>query len=199
MSILIIEDLGVERLVPLVLARLSSAVTCGALRLVDLLAWIGADCYGLSRTHLQAIQQLDYPILKDPRQAPGADRPNLVLSSRLVPNAANLSAIEQWLRNCDPGVTQWIYDGQEPGSEVIGVLHPTETFQQILAIGRNYLMHSASRLGSDRGQARYVLDAFKHPHDVIRQHMACLPGNLELLISKRHISRSRMGCLWDPM
>jgi hypothetical protein len=115
MSILIIEDLGVERLVPLVLARLSSAVTCGALRLVDLLAWIGSDCYGLSRTHLQAIQKLDYPILKDPRQAPGADRPKLVLSSRLVPNAANLSAIEKWLSHSDPGVTQCIYDGQEPG------------------------------------------------------------------------------------
>ena len=30
MSILIIEDLGVDRLAPIVLARLSSAVTCGA-------------------------------------------------------------------------------------------------------------------------------------------------------------------------
>ena len=198
MSILIIEDLGVERLVPLVLARLSSAVTCGALKLVDLLAWIGADCYGLSRTHLQAIQQLDYPILKDPRQAPGADRPKLVLSSRLVPNAANLSAIEQWLSHGDPGVTQWIYDSQEPGSEVIGVLHPTETFEQILSIGRNYLMQSASRLGSDRGQARYVLDAFKHPHDVIRQHMACLPGNLELLISKRQYRQIQDGVFVGP-
>ena len=207
MSILIIEDLGVERLVPLVLARLSSAVTCGALKLVDLLAWIGADCYGLSRTHLQAIQQLDYPILKDPRQAPGADRPKLVLSSRLVPNAANLSAIEQWLNHCDPGVTQWIYEGHEPGSEVIGVLYPTETFQKILSIGRNYLMHSASRnpvnsgdsgKQSDRSQTRYVLDTFRFPHDVIRHHMACLRGNLELLISKRQYQQIQDGVFVGP-
>ena len=204
MSILIIEDLGVERLVPLVLARLSSAVTCGALRLVDLLEWIGADCYGLSRSHLQAIQQLDFPILKDPRQASGSDRPELVLSSRLVPNAANLKAIAQWLKHCDPGATQWIYDGHEPGSQIVGVLHPTETFEQILSIGRNYLTHSApnnsgnSGNSSDRSQARCVLDAFRYPHDVIRHHMACLPGNLELLISKRQYRQLQDGVFVGP-
>jgi glucose-1-phosphate thymidylyltransferase len=202
MSILIIEDLGVERLVPLVLARLSSAVTCGALRLVDLLEWIGADCYGLSRSHLQAIQQLDFPILKDPRQASGSDRPELVLSSRLVPNAANLKAIEQWLSHSDPGTTQWIYDGHEPGSQIVGVLHPNETFQQILSIGRNYLMHSGnsgnSGNQSDRSQVRCVLDAFRYPHDVIRHHTACLPGNLELLISKRQYRQLQDGVFVGP-
>lgn len=200
MSILIIEDLGVDRLAPIVLARLSSAVTCGALRLVDLIEWLGADCYGLSRAHLQAIQKLDYPFLKDPRHADARARPQLVLSSRLVPNAKTLKSIELCLGSASShsAQTQWIYDGQGPDAEVIGVLHPTESFEQILAIGRNYLAVSAPTDTSAAAEARLVIEAIRYPHDLIRQHMACLPSNLDLLISNRQYEQLQDGVFVGP-
>jgi glucose-1-phosphate thymidylyltransferase len=184
MSVLIIEDLGVERLAPIVLARLSCGVTCGGLRLVDLLEWSGADCFGLTRSHLQTIQKLDYPMLKDPRLANGKDRPKLVLSSRLVPNAATFESIRNWLSQRQTPETRWIYDSNSPDAEAVGVIHPTDTYEEILSIGRNYFGQKAPDKRSSQDSSSMVAQAMKYPHDIIAQHMACLASNLELLISK---------------
>jgi UDP-N-acetylglucosamine diphosphorylase/glucosamine-1-phosphate N-acetyltransferase len=193
MSILIVEDLGVERLLPIVLARLSSAVTCGALRLVDLLEWSGADCYGLTRSHLQSIQKLDYPILKDPWSAPPRERPKLVLSSRLVPNAATYESICRLLNRSESTGTQWIYESSLPDAEVVGVLHPKETFQEILSIGRNYLTHAALGSSATRLSGSTVVEAIRYPHDLIRNHMSCIGSNLELIVSKREYRQLQDG------
>lgn len=184
MSVLIIEDLGVERLAPVVLARLSCGVTCGGLRLVDLLEWSGADCFGLTRSHLQTIQKLDYPMLKDPRLANGKDRPKLVLSSRLVPSAATFESIRNWLSDNKSSETRWIYDSNSPDAEAVGVIHPTDTYEEILSIGRNYFGQKAPDKRSSQDFSSMVAQAMKYPHDIIAQHMACLASNLELLISK---------------
>lgn len=184
MSVLIIEDLGVERLAPVVLARLSCGVTCGGLRLVDLLEWSGADCFGLTRSHLQTIQKLDYPMLKDPRLANGKDRPKLVLSSRLVPSAATFESIRNWLSDNKSSETRWIYDSNSPDAEAVGVVHPTDTYEEILSIGRNYFGQKAPDKRSSQDFSSMVAQAMKYPHDIIAQHMACLASNLELLISK---------------
>lgn len=184
MSVLIIEDLGVERLAPIVLARLSCAVTCGGLRLVDLLEWSGADCYGVTRSHLQTIQKLDYPMLKDPRLANGKDRPKLVLSSRLVPNAATFESIRNWLSQNKSSETRWIYDSNSADAQAIGVIDPTDTYEEILAIGRNYFGQKAPEKRSVQDSTSTVAQVLKYPHDVIAQHMACFTSNLELLISK---------------
>lgn len=184
MSVLIIEDLGVERLAPIVLARLSCCVTCGGLRLIDLLEWSGADCFGLTRSHLQTIQKLDYPMLKDPRLANGKDRPKLVLSSRLVPNTATFESIREWLSQPQFSETRWIYDSNSPDAEAIGVIHPTDTYEEILSIGRNYFGQKAPDKRSSQDISSIVAQAMKYPHDIIAQHMACLSSNLELLISK---------------
>jgi len=184
MSVLIIEDLGVERLAPVVLARLSCGVTCGGLRLVDLLEWSGANCFGLTRSHLQTIQKLDYPMLKDPRLANGKDRPKLVLSSRLVPSAATFESIRNWLSDNKSSETRWIYDSNSPDAEAVGVIHPTDTYEEILSIGRNYFGQKAPDKRSSQDYSSMVAHAMKYPHDIIAQHMACLASNLELLISK---------------
>lgn len=197
MSILVVEDVGVDRLVPVVLARLSSAVTCGALRLVDLLEWTGQVCYGLTRSHLQSIQRFDYPLLGDPRTATLKDRPKLVLSSRLVPSAATYRAIERWLGEPQSSGTRWLYDGNLEDAEVVGVLHPKETFEEILAIGRNYLVQSVSKGASRLGDADSV-EAIKYPHDLIRQHMACLSSNLELLLTKGQFRQLQDGVFVGP-
>ncbi|MFM8572282.1 MAG: glucose-1-phosphate thymidylyltransferase [Pirellula sp.] len=198
MSILIIEDLGVERLSPISLARLSSAVTCGALRLVDLLGWIGLDCYGLSRSHLQSIQKLDYPILKDPRTAPGRDRPKLVLSSRLIPSAATFQAIQRFLYLPESAGPQWIYDGHATDAELVGIVNPQGSFEEILSVGRNYFGHLSSQLRANAEHERLVLDAMRYPHDVIRHHMASLSSNLELLISKKEYRQLQDGVFVGP-
>ncbi|MFY8072557.1 MAG: putative sugar nucleotidyl transferase [Pirellula sp.] len=184
MSVLIIEDLGVERLAPIVLARLSCGLTCGGLRLVDLLEWSGADCYGVTRSHLQTIQKLDYPMLKDPRLANGKDRPKLVLSSRLVPNAATFESIRNWLSQNKSSETRWIYDSNSADAQAIGVIDPTDTYEEILAIGRNYFGQKAPEKRSVQDSTSTVAQVLKYPHDVIAQHMACFTSNLELLISK---------------
>lgn len=199
MSILIVEDLGVERLVPVVLARMSSAVTCGALRLVDLLEWTGGECYGLTRAHLQSIQKLDFPLLKDPRTASAKERPTLVLSSRLVPSVATYRSIERWLREPASGAPRWIYDSDQADAEVVGVLHPTETYEEILSVGRNYLAQKAPvRSSSHAGGEVLVAESIRFPHDLIRQHMACLRSNLELLISKRQYQQLQDGVFVGP-
>lgn len=184
MSVLIIEDLGVERLAPIVLARLSCGVTCGGLRLVDLLEWSGADCFGLTRSHLQTIQKLDYPMLKDPRLANGKDRPKLVLSSRLVPSAATFESIRNWLSDNKSSETRWIYDSNSADAQAIGVIDPTDTYEEILSIGRNYFGQKAPAKRFEQDSTSTVAQVLKYPHDVIAQHMACFTSNLELLISK---------------
>ena len=198
MSVLIIEDLGVERLMPIVAARLSSAVTCGALRLVDLLEWTGVECYGLTRSYLQAIQKLDFPMLKDPRLAVGRNRPSLVLSSRIVPSASTFESIQKWLSLSDSPKPLWIYEDNTPEAQAIGVIHPAETYEEILSIGRDYFGCKAPRIGSIEDSSAIIAKVFKYPHDVIAQHMACLAGNLELLISKSQYRQLEDGVFVGP-
>jgi glucose-1-phosphate thymidylyltransferase len=195
---LIIEDLGVERLMPIVAARLSSAVTCGALRLVDLLEWTGVECYGLTRSYLQSIQKLDFPMLKDPRLAVGRNRPSLVLSSRIVPSASTFESIQKWLSVSDSTKPLWIYEDNTPEAQAIGVIHPAETYEEILSIGRDYFGCKAPRKGSIKDSSTIIAKVFKYPHDVIAQHMACLAGNLELLISKSQYRQLEDGVFVGP-
>jgi glucose-1-phosphate thymidylyltransferase len=90
-----------------------------------------------------------------------------------------------------------LYDGNLEDAEVVGVLHPKETFEEILAIGRNYFVHSVPKGASRLGEADSV-EAIKYPHDLIRQHMACLSSNLELLLTKGQYRQLQDGVFVGP-
>ena len=60
-NVILFEDLHVESLRPIVLARPAFGITCGAYRLID---WIAPWAQGLAyivRPHLRAIVASDYP------------------------------------------------------------------------------------------------------------------------------------------
>jgi len=98
MSIFLVEDPKVDLLHPVTTARLSAAVTCGGLRLVDLIETLNIPTFSLVRTHLQAIQRLDHPVLQDPKNAPKDSQPKLVLSARLAPTVETLETLEKLLK-----------------------------------------------------------------------------------------------------
>jgi glucose-1-phosphate thymidylyltransferase len=89
MSVIVIEDPGVELLTPVTTARLAATISCGSLRLVDWLEQLSVPCYGISRPYLEAIQASDFPTLRSMHLADPDSRPQLIVSARLVPSRSN--------------------------------------------------------------------------------------------------------------
>ncbi len=98
MTIVVFEDPQCELLAPITLARLTATITCGSYRLVDFLGLLSDDVFGISRPHLQAIQRIDFPVLKSlESEASGiAEDRNiaLLLNARVAPTASNLATLE---------------------------------------------------------------------------------------------------------
>jgi glucose-1-phosphate thymidylyltransferase len=115
-----------------------------------------------------------------------------------VPSASTFESIQKWLSLSDSPKPLWIYEDNTPEAQAIGVIHPAETYEEILSIGRDYFGCKAPRIGSIEDSSAIIAKVFKYPHDVIAQHMACLAGNLELLISKSQYRQLEDGVFVGP-
>ena len=190
MSIFLIEDPKVDRLHPVATARLCAAVTCGGLRLVDLIESLNTPTYSLARTHLQAIQRLDHPVLQEPKNAPKDSHPKLVLSARLAPTVETLQTLEKLLKEPEDAPTTWLVDRGIP----VGVLHPNESYEAILNQGRGYLeVRFPKNTPPEIPMRTLAVNSFQYPHDVIRTHMASFAANLHWLIARREYQQIRDG------
>jgi len=179
MSVIVIEDPGVEQLAPVTTARLAAAISCGSLRLIDWLEQLSVPCYGISRPYLEAIQAYDFPALRSMHLAAPDSRPQLIVSARLVPSKSNWQRLADAMARHHPDSPPiWFQDR----GEVVAVVGPQETFEQVQQCGRRYFQNPISHLHS-ASDAQY-LEAFAWPHEVVLQHMQTLQENLQWRIER---------------
>ncbi|MGE0756321.1 MAG: putative sugar nucleotidyl transferase [Pirellulaceae bacterium] len=169
MTICVFEDDQATRLHPITLARPAYAITCGAYRLIDWLRLLGQPLCGVVRHYLQELQRIEFADLATaPRIAP-----HWFLNARLIPSVANFRQLQQWMRDEAPGV---VYAGDEVAGACLpahGSTHADLSSPEALAA---YLAGLPVR---DLPQRDYSFKLFTYPHDVIRENMQILGGNLE--------------------
>jgi UDP-N-acetylglucosamine diphosphorylase/glucosamine-1-phosphate N-acetyltransferase len=181
MSIVIVEDPGCNRLVPIVHARMACSIQCAGFRLLDLAHQLGDDLYGKSRTYLDALQRLDYPELATLDHVPshcGNDAPRLLLSARIAPTRSNFRSLQRLVGFADDphsGTSIVVDRGQ-----VVAVVRPTCTLGQLAAWTLDEVgswLEGASTYTDITAQA--PLTSFQAPHEVVATNMVAIGENLE--------------------
>ena len=102
MSIVLFEDDLVCRLDPVALGKPAFTVSCGAVRLVDLVAGWNGPLHAQVRTHLQAIVAADYPGLQ--QSLPESSGTVLWVNARVVPSRAAGELLRAWWKSGEAGV-----------------------------------------------------------------------------------------------
>jgi UDP-N-acetylglucosamine diphosphorylase / glucose-1-phosphate thymidylyltransferase / UDP-N-acetylgalactosamine diphosphorylase / glucosamine-1-phosphate N-acetyltransferase / galactosamine-1-phosphate N-acetyltransferase len=178
-TVVLFEDLQTESLAPITLARLAATITCGSLRLIDLIEPLKLDTFHIGRDHLQMLQVIDFPSLKLLRDAGNRqyETPKCLLNARLAPTQANLSELKQLLK-LPTDKTIVVMDREW----IAAVLNPSQTLASLLAMGRvGVLDWLASQATSENAivSKEIVLQTFEAPHEVISTNMKSLSSNLE--------------------
>jgi glucose-1-phosphate thymidylyltransferase len=168
MNAIVFEDRWVRRLEPIVLGRPAYAVSCGAMRLVDLIADLRLTARGVVRPHLDTIQRLDFPGMTGPARPRG---PLLLLNARLVPDAATLPPLHAWINSGDPGCVTC------GGQLAAAIAAPDQIELPELTPGP--VCRWAEELRQRLPQVSLPLSLFDYPHDVIRHHSRILTANLD--------------------
>ncbi len=182
MSIVVFEDQQTERLAPITLARLAATITCGSLRLVDFVALLGQESYGISRPYLNAIQRMDYPQLKTLDASGGGpgqsdQKVDLMLNARIAPTASNVHVLAKLISHCSEGHSDScvIMDGES----VAAVINPTWSLHDLFAAG--YLgMDSVLAKAIELPKLDWSLPTINLPHELIATNMSCIGENLDL-------------------
>src|SRR5690349_20889183 len=102
MSMVVFEDDLVCRLDPVALGKPAFAVSCGAVRLIDLVAAWNGPLHAQVREHLRDIVAADYPAIL--QTSPPQDEPALWINARLVPSRAAGDRLQAWWKSGLPGV-----------------------------------------------------------------------------------------------
>ena len=173
MSLLVFEDLHVERLAPITLARPAWAVRCAALRLIDLLAELDQPIHTVVRPHLRALVAADFPELAG--EADPGLKVDLLINARAVPCEATRTALRTLLadgRPClveqDEAITAAVLPA---GASLPADLNDPEAIP-------NWLREL------DVPAKSLDLPCFDYPHDVVRQNQQCIGENLEHRIAR---------------
>jgi glucose-1-phosphate thymidylyltransferase len=184
MSIVVFEDPQCELLAPITLARLAATMTCGSFRLVDLLAPISNEIYGLSRPHLQTLQRIDYPLLRvpDELQSIGANQPErpvaLLLNARITPTKQAFHQIQSLFRmasqNGPTSRPMVVWDREH----VAAVINPPWTVEEIFSYGYLNVEDWIEKAKSFE-ILECELSTIAAPHELIASNMASIRDNLE--------------------
>lgn len=199
MSILVIEDRIADRLHPVTTARLCGAVTSGALRLFDILTSLSVPLYGISRTHLHAIQRVDFVQIQDPKLAEPTTRPKLVISARVTPNVRTIQTLQKLISLPDSLPTTWLMDRGEP----VGVLHPKAAYSEIIKQGSDFLKLNAptrsDQAPTTADNTQFIqLESIQFPHELIQSHMRDFAENLQWKIANGHYEQLQDGVFVKP-
>ncbi|MEQ1825340.1 MAG: putative sugar nucleotidyl transferase [Pirellula sp.] len=183
MSIVVFEDPQCELLAPITHARLAATVTCGSFRLVDLLAPISDELYGISRPHLHTLQRIDFPCLRSLDELSTTVQPterkvNLLLNARVAPTRKNFEQIELLYRAaCQPGAGSTpsvIWDREH----IAAVVNPPWTVEKLFDLG--YLgVEEWLEKSKSFGLIDCELNTIGVPHELIACNMASIRDNLE--------------------
>ena len=163
MNIVLFEDNLVDRLHPITLSRPAYAITCGAWRLMDLIARLQDHPRLVSRVRplVQAVEQDYLPTTADL----DVTKKTLWINARLVPDVTLLTQLEQFVHS----------DGslQVMASDQVAIAMTPAGFDWD---GMSPL-HSEQTLPLD-GRL------FHHPHDVIREHVAIMGDQMRWIFSQ---------------
>jgi UDP-N-acetylglucosamine diphosphorylase/glucosamine-1-phosphate N-acetyltransferase len=183
MTIVVFEDPQCELLAPITHARMAATMTCGSFRLIDLLAPVCDEVYGVSRPHLQSLQRIDYPFLRlpseDPSQVQESERSiRLLLNGRVAPTKTNFLQIQALYRlasQVNPSPAPMVVWDRE---HVAAVINPPWTVERIFDYG--YLgveewLEKAKNLESFECE----LNTIAVPHELIACNMVSIRENLE--------------------
>ncbi len=175
MSIVVFEDGQCDALSPITCGRLAATITCGSLRLIDLLGRLSHRCFGVSRPYLRAIQQLDFPLLEDPEVADVSmvDKPMLLLNARTVPSISNFFTLRELLAS-KPLEPLVVWDREQ----IAAVVAPDVSLVELKEGGLD-VIERVLKQASLWQRSVHVLDTFQLPHEVIAQNMKIIGANLE--------------------
>lgn len=170
------EDARIGRLAPAVTARPAYAISCGSRRLIDWLRELNLPLIGDCRTHLRAIQRLDFEI-DHSRDHLQTGRPLLLVNARLVPTVKLFREIRAVLAAARPALFR------DSEGAVALAWSPTGLPPDPL-VGGGPVEPLIARLVRELPEADHQLETFKWPHDIVQQHMRAMPETMEWRIGR---------------
>ncbi len=199
MSILVFEDSTCDALAPISAGRLAALISCGSLRLLDILRSFGVPLFGICRPYLFDLLVADVPDLQATAPSNSDDqRPILMISGRVVPSQANRKTIEQLLKSAaatdqQPAVPQVIMDRDM----VAGIIAAPWQLATLLRGGYEDL-GPLLQLARGFKKSEHTLATFELPHEVISQNMQIINENLEYRIARDGLKQSDDGVFVSP-
>ena len=188
MSVLLFEDASTDQLDPIAVAQPAFAVGCGGQTLADVVAALDLPIRHLVRPHLVATQQVDFP--DAPAGVPDAKQPLLLVNARLVPSEATRRELARLWREAKPGILR---QGEHIAAALIapadraGLTGITNADSLLKKLGELTL----APLGAE-------LKLMQYPHDVLREHLSSLAGNLAGRIAGGEYKQAADGVFLAP-
>lgn len=174
MHIVAFEDELATRLYPLTIGRPTYAISCGSLRLVDWLSRLAertaATLQGVVRPHLSDIQKLDFPQFV--AEGPGQSTTRLLVNARLAPCLNNFEAL---VKLASAGQAAAVEVNGSLAAAVVTREWPEPPPDGTPESWRRYITQS---LLGKLPAADVKLKIFEYPHDVVRQNLEIIGGNL---------------------
>lgn len=187
MKIVVYEDSAVWELNPITMGRPAFAITCGTMRLLDILDQLGTGSISfLSRPYLEATSYYTYP---EPRfhfgasevcselETAGPDEKVLLVNARTVPDVK----IIPFLKKCMKKAELVCYSWQDVPA---CVCLPAAWLLEAVRLTKNCPKTNVLPLDLTPITKEYPTDCdhplelFDYPHDVVRNHMELFARNL---------------------
>ncbi len=189
MKIVVFEDSAVNELYPVTMGRGAFAITCGTLRMVDVVSQIPCSSIGfLCRPYLEGISRMEYPdsnflfgINEMCTELESAEPTEniLLLNARLVPDIHLLA----FFRNCTKKNKSVYFPWQDdlacaciPAKQLLDALrtmpHPKKATDvpaldlQAVTQGCDLVVH-------------HPMELFDYPHDIVRNNMLLFSNNIQ--------------------
>ncbi len=186
MRIVLFEDQRVAQLDPAAVGKPAFAITCGANRLIEVVAPLGTSLAARVRPHLAELVAADYPHLQTNGAAPGDAQ--LWINARLVPSIPAIDTLQRLATLEKPGIVQ-------AGGAVAAALVPADRAGR-LPVDRPPTESDFAAL--DLPPLAEELALLEYPHDIIRYHLTTLAANLERRLAVENFTQQADGVYLAP-
>lgn len=191
MKIVVFEDSAVWGLNPITMGRGAFAITCGTMRMIDVVAQIPCTSIGfLCRPYLEGISKTEYPeknfsfgrdaVCRELEALPESEKV-LLLNARLVPDIAYLPFFRECICQDESISCPW-QDGLACAClpvrmllDALRALPAVTKFNETEVPPINY----RALTKECRECFSHPLELFDYPHDVVRNNMMLFTRNLE--------------------
>ncbi len=182
MRIVVFEDSQVEQLYPITIGRPAFAVSCGSYRLIDILRELSEEIRSSARPHLWETVLADFPDILP--SSPDASGLALFVNARLVPSVATRETLRRLIQKAEPGFAQ------VNGSVAAALTRESQPSSGPQFGGSSLEDHLRTL---DLPAWDVELPLLSYPHDVLRNHLAILPENLQDRIQRKPYREVRPG------